>query len=182
MQIYGLYGKSGTGKSYKCLEVVFANQIDAVIDDGILIIDRVHVAGKSAKCEKLLYSATKRAIFQSDDHCCREVADFIHMKKEITKILILGTSKRMIQKIATRLDLPTEIEWIPIETVQLKDELLLARKYREEGYHVIPIQPVQVEKTYRGWSKNIPIQLSDRIVEVILIRPFDFRASDVKPN
>ncbi|MCY9694553.1 hypothetical protein [Paenibacillus alginolyticus] len=65
LEVYGLFGKCGTGKSHRSVEVMKSIKADALIDDGILIIDKVQVAGISAKNERLIFAATKRAIF----HC-----------------------------------------------------------------------------------------------------------------
>ena len=63
MEIYGLYGKSGTGKSHKAFKVLYDLKINTVIDDGLLIINKRKVAGKTAKNENSLIAATKRATF-----------------------------------------------------------------------------------------------------------------------
>ncbi|BCJ86007.1 hypothetical protein [Effusibacillus dendaii] len=170
MKIYGLYGKSGTGKSHRASEVVARYQIDAVIDDGILIVNKMRVAGKSAKNERSMYAATKRAIFFSDSHR-QEVYDAIR-QLHIERLLIIGTSQKMIRRIAARLELSGEIEWIPIESFQSEEELALAKQQRSQGYHVIPIRPVEVEKTYTGgWFRKLVILMGRRKEEVTLVKP-----------
>ena len=64
MNVYSLSGPSGTGKSTSAL--VFAHKIgvEALIDDGLLIINGVKVAGISAKFEKNTITAVRRAILQ----------------------------------------------------------------------------------------------------------------------
>ncbi|MCZ8513143.1 hypothetical protein O9H85_12050 [Paenibacillus filicis] len=173
MKIYGLYGKSGTGKSHKSSEVVARYQIDAVIDDGILIMNKMRVAGKSAKNERFMYAATKRAIFFSESHR-QEVYNFIKNTK-INKMLVIGTSQKMVESIVKRLDLPQEIEWIPIESFQSEEELNLAKARRSVGYHVIPIYPVEVEKTYHGWFSKQVIRLGQRKEEVTLVKPLYYK-------
>ncbi|GAE27391.1 hypothetical protein JCM9140_3535 [Halalkalibacter wakoensis JCM 9140] len=59
MKVFGLYGKSGTGKSHKSSEIVSFYNIEAVIDDGILIMNKKRVAGKSAKNETSLNCCNK---------------------------------------------------------------------------------------------------------------------------
>lgn len=53
MKVCSLSGPSGTGKSTSAL--VFAHKIgvQAIIDDGLLIVNGVKVAGISAKFEKI---------------------------------------------------------------------------------------------------------------------------------
>jgi hypothetical protein len=169
MEIYGLYGKSGTGKSHKSSQIIELYQIDAVIDDGILIMNKMRVAGKSAKNERSMYAATKRAIFFSESHR-QEVCDFIK-KSKISRMLVIGTSQRMIRRIAERLELPREIEWLAIESFQTEEEIKLAQEKRAEGFHVIPIVPVEVEKTYTGWFRKLVIHLGKRKEEVTLVKP-----------
>ncbi len=53
MKIYGLYGKSGTGKSHKVQVLANKLGVNSIIDDGILIVGQTHVAGVSAKCERI---------------------------------------------------------------------------------------------------------------------------------
>lgn len=170
MIIYGLFGKSGTGKSHKSSEVASRYQIEAVIDDGILIMNKIRVAGKSAKNERSMHAATKRAIFLTETHR-QEVGDYIK-KTEINKILVLGTSQKMVRRIVERLELPSDITWISIESLQAEEELILARERRSKGYHVIPILPVEVEKTYHGtWFRKLVIRFGKRNEEVTLIKP-----------
>lgn len=170
MKIYGLYGKSGTGKSHKSSEVALRYQIGAVIDDGILILDKVKIAGKSAKNEKTAMAATKRAIFQSDNHK-QEVYEQLQ-QLDIDKLLLLGTSKKMIRMIAQRLELDDEIHWIPIEDYQSPEEIQLARERRGNGYHVIPIRPIEVENTYSGsWFRKLVIRMGRKAEEVTLVKP-----------
>ncbi|MBG9790078.1 hypothetical protein P4V47_08350 [Brevibacillus laterosporus] len=145
MQVYALYGPSGTGKSTSALSLAHSRHIDAIIDDGILIYEGRKVAGYSAKYEKTKIRAVKRAIFHFSDHV-DEVQRVLH-KLPIEKILILGTSTRMIGKIVTALDLPEVTEYIPIEAIKPEKEIEAARYVRETmGQHVIPIPRIEVEK------------------------------------
>lgn len=169
MDVYGLYGKSGTGKSYKSSEIIARYHIDAVLDDGILIMDKQRVAGKSAKNERTAYAATKTAIFFTDSHRL-QVYNYI-MRSGIKKILVIGTSKKMVEKIVQRLNLPNAIEWLSIESFQTEEELKLAGERRRIGYHVIPIVPDEVEKTYIGWFSKQIIHFGKQREEVILVKP-----------
>ncbi|MFH5181597.1 hypothetical protein ACHHV8_02585 [Paenibacillus sp. TAB 01] len=149
MKIYGLYGKSGTGKSHKVQVLANNLGVKAIIDDGILIVEQSHVDGVSAKCERyLIHAAMKRAIFHWDDHK-NEVKNYIH-KANISKLVILGTSQKMIRRIIDRLELHANVEWISVDSLQTEFEISLATKRRQDGFHVIPIKPVNVSKTYKG--------------------------------
>lgn len=169
MELYGLHGKSGTGKSHKSTEVVERFQIDAVIDDGILIMNKIIVAGKSAKNERSMFTATKRAIFFDDDH--RDEVALRLQQVPIKRLLLIGTSQKMIRRIADRLRLQGPIEWVPIEDFQSEQEVVLAQQRREKGYHVIPILPVEVRKTYSGWFRRLVIAIGKKQSEVTLVKP-----------
>ena len=49
MKVYALVGRSGTGKSHHSMWVARENNIDYIIDDGLLVSDNKIIAGKSAK-------------------------------------------------------------------------------------------------------------------------------------
>jgi ABC-type dipeptide/oligopeptide/nickel transport system ATPase component len=170
MKVYGLYGKSGTGKSHKAFQVLHKYQIEAIIDDGILIINRKKVAGKSAKNEGSLMAATKRAIFFSDSHR-DEVKEYL-TRHPVDSLLVLGTSMKMITKIAERLGLPDPIHWLPIKLFQSNKELDLARRRRAKNYHAIPIYPASIRSTYFGtWFKQIIIKLGKKTETIVIVRP-----------
>ncbi|USG66706.1 hypothetical protein NDK47_05250 [Brevibacillus ruminantium] len=145
MEIYALYGTSGTGKSTSALQLAHQLEIDAIIDDGILIYQGRKLAGTSAKYEKTKIQAVKRAIFHYQEHA-DEVRKVIEMTQP-GRILILGTSRRMISRIIEALSLPEPVRFIPIESIKPQQEIEAARYIRETmGKHVIPIPRVEVEK------------------------------------
>jgi ABC-type dipeptide/oligopeptide/nickel transport system ATPase component len=170
MKIYGLYGKSGTGKSHKAQVLACRLGVQAIIDDGILILNQTHVAGVSAKCEKYLYSATKRAIFYWDGPR-DDVKNFISDAK-IADLIILGTSQKMILQILNRLELPLTLEWVSIHSLQSNAETNLATKKRQEGYHAIPIKPINVTKTFVGWYEGLNLDYDYCRTEITLVKPF----------
>jgi hypothetical protein len=143
MNIYALYGTSGTGKSSMALELAHRMNIHAIIDDGILIYQGRKVAGTSAKYEKTKIQAVKRAIFHYADH-----ADEVRMtlaNRAPERMLILGTSQRMIERIVEA----DPVEWIPIESIKRPQDIEAARYIRETmGKHVIPIPRVEVEQDF----------------------------------
>ena len=53
IKVYAFVGPSGTGKSYRAQMVAGENNINFIIDDGLLIKDNEVIAGTSAKKEKL---------------------------------------------------------------------------------------------------------------------------------
>lgn len=125
MDVFALVGASGTGKSHRALIVAHENQIDAIIDDGLFIKDSKIMAGRSAKKEASKIMAVKRAIFMEAEHAT-EVREAIK-KVQPERILILGTSVNMVEKIVNVLDLPAISKIIYIEEIATADEIAKAR-------------------------------------------------------
>lgn len=150
MEIMALVGKSGTGKSYKAMTVAIEEKIGYIIDDGLLIRGTKIVAGKSAKRESSTVSAVKRALF-IDDVQKREVIDAIN-EIQPKGILILGTSNKMVKKIAGNLELPPISKTIYIDQISSKEEMELAKRIRtKEGKHVIPVPTFEIKKNFSGY-------------------------------
>lgn len=150
MQVYALVGSSGTGKSHKAMHVAYENNIDTIIDDGLLIQDGRKLAGFSAKGEATKVQAVKRAIFLDSRHA-KEVSDAIEKVKP-KKILILGTSKRMIEKICNALMIPQPQKIIYIEEISTEIEISKAKKMRDlYGKHVIPVPTIEIKKDFPGY-------------------------------
>lgn len=150
METYGLVGKSGTGKSYVAIGLCRERGFDAIIDDGLFICENRIAAGVSAKREETKIGAIKTALFTKEEHCC-SVKEKI---REVSprKILILGTSEGMIDKIAARLELPAVTELIRIEDITTEEERELAKTQRQEmGKHVIPVPTFQLKRQFSGY-------------------------------
>lgn len=124
--------------------------IDCLIDDGLLIYNEGVAAGISAKRQRTKVGAIKTALFTDEEHMEK-------VKKAIKKIkpksiLIVGTSDRMADKIAKRLDLPEVSERIYIEDITTKEERELAEKSRvQQGKHVIPAPTLQLKRDFAGY-------------------------------
>ena len=175
MKIYALVGKSGTGKSYKALEIACENNIDYIIDDGILIHNGNVIEGISAKQAATKIEAVKRAIFSNKDH--KNKVRIKINNENIKKILILGTSVKMVNQIAERLDLGRVDEYIRIEQISTKEDIENALKSRKKGEHIIPVPTVQIKPMVSGISIN-PLRrfvvTSDNkkmLLEKTIIRP-----------
>ncbi|MDY4525453.1 MAG: hypothetical protein SPE03_10510 [Treponema sp.] len=146
-QVYALVGESGTGKSFRSKLLAEEYGIHAIIDDGLLIQDDKIVAGRSAKREKTYMGAVRVALFDDKDH--RDSVAKVLRKTHIKKILLLGTSEKMVSKIAMRLQLPQPQKIIHIEEIATKEEIEKAVKSRQvEGKHVIPVPTIEVKKNY----------------------------------
>ncbi|MDT8297467.1 MAG: hypothetical protein RQ801_04130 [Spirochaetaceae bacterium] len=154
-KVFALVGKSGTGKSFRAKLVAEDYGIDYIIDDGLLIQGNSIVAGKSAKREQIYMSAVRTALFDDPLHR-HEVIKAIRSRK-IRKILLLGTSERMVARTAERLELPPPSKIIQIEEISSDEDIEKAQRSRnDEGKHVIPVPSVEVERDY-------PHLLSDSI-------------------
>ena len=75
------------------------------------------------------------------------------------KILILGTSDGMVQKIANNLGLPEVSNTIYINDVATEEEIQTARNMRvTEGKHVIPVPTFELKKDFSGYLLD-PLQI-----------------------
>lgn len=174
MEITSLIGPSGTGKSYRALIVAKERDIDYVIDDGLFIKGNKVIAGVSAKREPTKISAVKRAMFMDPYH--RKTVSEAIKKHNPDKILILGTSDRMVDKIVKALNLPPVKYRLYIKDIATEEEIDTARKYRyHEGKHVIPVPTFEIKKDFSGyfvdtlkifkiWGKNQKEHLAEKTV------------------
>jgi uncharacterized alkaline shock family protein YloU len=150
MKVYGLVGKSGTGKSYQAMNLCRDMNIESIIDDGLFIVGNAILEGISAKRQNSKIAAIKTALFTDEDHRLA-VAEKI---KEISpkNILILGTSEKMICRITERLELPELERLIRIEDITTEEERENARKQRHEmGKHIIPVPTFQLKREFSGY-------------------------------
>jgi uncharacterized alkaline shock family protein YloU/adenylate kinase family enzyme len=146
-KVFALVGESGTGKSFRAKLVAQKYGIDFIIDDGLLIKDNRILAGHSAKKENSFMAAVKVALFDEKSHR-DEVARKLHSEKKL-RILLLGTSEKMVNKIATRLQLPPPSKIVKIEDIASQEEIDRAiRTRRIEGKHVIPVPSIEVKRSY----------------------------------
>ncbi len=145
--IYALVGPSGTGKSFRSKLLAEEYGINTLIDDGLLIQDDKIIAGHSAKREKTYMGAVRVALFDDKDH--RDDVARVLKKTKIKKLLILGTSEKMVSKICTRLQLPQPFKFINITDIASEEEINKAQKSRlVEGKHVIPVPSIEIQKSY----------------------------------
>ncbi|PYF05716.1 hypothetical protein [Ureibacillus chungkukjangi] len=174
MIVHALSGASGTGKSTSAIQFAYENQIEAIIDDGLLILNGEKIAGTSAKFEKNTITAVRRAIFQDEDHR-QQVLNAIKEFK-VKSVLIIGTSDKMTNKIAKRLKLEPIDHIHQIEDIRSEREIHMAKFIRNtQGKHVMPIPYRQVEQNFfkrfiqRGFaifSKN-----REKLGETTIVQP-----------
>lgn len=177
VKVYSLSGPSGTGKSTSALAFAHKLGVEAIIDDGLLIINGVRVAGVSAKFEKNTITAVRRAIFTEQEH--REAVKKALASYKVEAILLIGTSTKMTNSIAKQLELGPIEQYYQVEDVRSFKEIQKARFIRQtQGKHVMPIPYRQVEQNFfkRLVQKGMEIFSSKRekIGETTIVRP-DFQ-------
>lgn len=150
MEVIAFFGPPGTGKSDRALVVAYENKASCIIDDGILIYHSRIVAGKSAKREERRLKAVRRAIFWDAEQ--REEVRQALEKINPKRVLILGTSDRMVETICKALGLPKPSKYIRIQDVARPDEMLKAKEARnKEGKHVIPVPTMELKPYFKGY-------------------------------
>ena len=150
MEVIAFFGPPGTGKSDRALVVAYENKASCIIDDGILIYHSRIVAGKSAKREESRLKAVRRAIFWDAEQ--REEVRQALEKINPKRVLILGTSDRMVETICKALGLPKPSKYIRIQDVARPDEMLKAKEARnKEGKHVIPVPTMELNPYFKGY-------------------------------
>jgi ABC-type oligopeptide transport system ATPase subunit len=146
-RVFALVGESGTGKSFRAKLVAQKYGIEFIIDDGLLIKDNRILAGHSAKKEHTFLAAVKVALFDEKAHR-DEVARRLQSEKKF-RILVIGTSEKMVYKIAARLQLPPPSKIIKIEDIASQEDIEKAiRTRRIEGKHVIPVPSIEIKRSY----------------------------------
>jgi len=186
MKVYSLSGPSGSGKSTSALQFADDHQIEAIIDDGLLIKNGQKIAGTSAKFEKNTIKAIRRAIFQDEEHR-KEVMDAIK-KHNIQSILIIGTSDKMTKKIAEQLELGPIQAFYYIDDIRSKNEIKLSQFIRTtQGKHLMPIPYRQVEQNFfkRIIQKGFDIFSKNRVKlgETTIVQPdFHRQTIEIAPN
>ena len=182
IRVYALVGGSGTGKSFRAKLVAQKYGIDMIIDDGLLIRGDSLLAGRSAKKEQLYMAAVKTALFHDKAHR-DEVAKALQREK-FRKILIIGTSERMVIKICERLQIPHPIKIIRIEDIASREEIEKAARSRKiEGKHVIPVPALEIRRTYPSiFYDSIRVFLKRNFGAAPPTRPRIYEKSVVRPE
>ncbi len=157
IDVIALVGPSGTGKSHRAMAVAQERDCDALIDDGLLISDSRILAGRSAKREETTTAAIRRAIFSTASHVS-EVREALAVLRP-SRLLVLGTSVTMVDRITGRLGLNPPKEYLDIKDLATNEEIHRALwQRRQEGKHVIPAPTFEVKKTFSGYLVD-PLQM-----------------------
>ncbi len=178
IQVIALVGKSGTGKSFRAQLIARNHGADLIVDDGLLIRDQRIIGGQSAKQAAGAYTAIKTALFGDPALAAQVRRQLAH--ERFTRILILGTSVRMVETIARRLDLPPPGRIITIEEVSTPEEIARARRARTEGKHIIPVPAVEVRRSHSQiffnairifFKRRVPLMRKADVFEKSIVRP-----------
>ena len=179
MQVFALIGGSGTGKSHRASYLAYKFNIPLIVDDGLLIRGSSVLAGKSAKREAVRIRAVKRAIFQDDAHAAEVKTKIAESGAE--KILLLGTSEKMVRRIAARLNLPAPAEIIRIEDIASTRAITKALELRRtKNRHVIPLPTFAITKDFPGyliaplrsfWGKSHRDDRRKVLIDRSIVRP-----------
>lgn len=182
VRVFALVGESGTGKSFRAKLVAQKFGIDMIIDDGLLISGDAIVAGKSAKREKLYMAAVKTALFHEKAH--RDEVARVLQRSRWKKILLIGTSEKMVKKIAERLQIPYPAKIIKIEDIASREEIDTAIRARKvEGKHVIPVPAIEIKRSYpRIFYDSIRVFLQRNVAPGALTTPKLYEKSVVRPE
>ena len=172
----------GTGKSYRAQKIAYDNNIETIIDDGLLIKGSRVIEGVSAKTAKTKVQTVKAALFSTEKEQER-IRNSIK-KERVKSILILGTSDEMVKRIQENLKLPKIEKIIYIQDVSTKEEMEEAvRIRRTEGKHIVPVPTFEIKKDFsgilldpfqilkRGRKKNKKNKKENAGVERSVIRP-----------
>lgn len=150
METYAFIGSSGTGKSHNAQRVAENYKINYIIDDALLISKTKVLAGKSAKTEATKIASVKAAIFDDESRC--SIMKMAIKSANVDKLLIIGTSNKMVDRIVKALDLPYFTKKIYIQDVTSKSDMALAKKTRiEQGKHVVPVPTLEIKEQFSGY-------------------------------
>jgi len=163
----------GPGKSHHAQEVAQDNNINYIIDDGLLIYKNKVIAGKSAKTEPTKIGSVKAAIFNDETRC--ELMKKALNSSKPDKILVLGTSDGMVQKITNNLGMPKIINTIYIQEIATEEEMNEAKRVRiQEGKHVVPVPTLEIKEQFSGYFLD-PLKIFEKKNKVFheksIIRP-----------
>lgn len=176
IRVIAFVGPAGTGKSLRAQFVARQRDIDYIIDDGLVIARGRIVAGKSAKTEKNMIKAIRRAMFLFPDHRA-EVTGFLKSHAPCS-LMVIATSQGMAEKICRAIGVQQPGLYVHISEVASPEDIAKAqyeRKHKKQ--HVIPVSQAQIRKNYTGKLvgrlRNL-LRFKDNYEKTIVRPPFSF--------
>jgi hypothetical protein len=149
IEVTAFVGAAGTGKSQRASQVARQYGIDFVIDDGLVVSKGQIMAGKSAKAEKNMVRAIRRALFEFEPHRL-EVTAFLASHAPC-KVMLIATSESMLEKIVAKLGLDPPQKLIDItEVASVEDINNALKERREKKQHVVPVSRTQIQRNIAG--------------------------------
>ena len=160
--VIAFVGQSGTGKSTRAIAVARQNNIEYLIDDGLLINGGRIIAGTSAKKAPSKMESVRQALFV--DPTRSQVMRRAIIECRPKAIMILGTSDSMLEKITTNLWLNKPSMLIRIEDVSTEEERRHARSTRmNEGMHTIPVPTMEIKHEFSGYFSDPLDRIRNRL-------------------
>ena len=159
--VIAFVGPSGTSKSTRAIRVARENNINYIIDDGLLINGSRIVTGTSAKKAPTKMESVRQAIFIDETRSSVMRRALVECMPKA--LMILGTSDSMLSKICTNLWLNQPSMLIRIEDVSTEEERRIARSTRlTEGMHTIPVPSMEVKHEFSGYFSDPLSKLRQR--------------------
>ena len=180
MEVIAFIGPTGTGKRHRASKVAHDCGADVLIDDGILIKDNRIIAGSSAKYESNKIRSVKKAIFIDEEHA-KEVREALQ-QLNVSKVLVLGTSRNMVDRIVHALQLPPVSKVIRIQDVSTPAAIMKARETRlTQNKHIVPVPKIELQPHFPNFMidpmrlfNKTPRQPRYHFGEVSVVRPNRF--------
>lgn len=153
IKVIAFIGPSGTGKSTRAIETAKRMGINYLIDDGLLITKSRVVAGLSAKRAKSKLESVRQALFVDESRA--EGMRRVLAENLPDKLMILGTSEGMLNKICDNLWLQRPSETVRIEEVTTEEERRSAVHVRStQGRHTIPVPSMEIKHEFSGYFSD----------------------------
>ncbi|MHB1452841.1 MAG: Asp23/Gls24 family envelope stress response protein [Saccharofermentanales bacterium] len=183
INVIAFIGGSGTGKSTRAIKIARQYDISYLIDDGLLINGGRVVAGLSAKRAASKLESVRQALFVDESRA--EVMRRALAENLPDRLMILGTSDGMLEKICENLWLNNPSSVIRIEDVTTEEERRKAVFVRStQGQHTIPVPSMEIKHEFSGYfsdplnrllrrskEKNADVTSSNPDYERTVVRP-----------
>lgn len=149
INVIAFVGPAGTGKSSRANELAKQRNIELLIDDGLLIDSGRIKAGSTAKKAETRLESVRQALFMDESAALSMRRSLADLKPQ--RLMILGTSDKMILKICENLYLPEPVEYIRIGDVSTAEEQRQAKLARKtQGSHAIPVTSMEIKHEFSG--------------------------------